>query len=1072
MKRFIFITFLFFVGIIYAQDVITVRGVIYEKDTDITLPGANIELKGTNTATISDFDGNFQLRAPKGSTIVISFLGMRTQEVEASEEFLNIYLESDSDQLDEVLISVGYFDISKKDLSGSISQVNSEQLKKLRSNNVEQLLQGQVAGVVVKENAEPGGGISVSIRGTNSILGGNEPLYVVDGIPIDPISDAQGNQNSGQAQGSLAFLNPNDIEKIEVLKDAAATAMYGARGANGVVLVTTKDGATEGGRDNITFTVDNFITQVNNPINVMNGPQFEDYMNQRAINQLYVRITDPGRAGLVFDGTQALTPDNFAELQNFSLPFATSRGVDNNWQNLVFRQAVSNNYNLSYRSGTATRNLLMSFGLQDMEGVILNTKNRRFTYNINARTKAFNNKVDIFSKTNIAHNKGHASSVGNGEFFNQRSVTSQTLRFQPVFGLLSPGEDDTVYSDLNDGFIVSNPFTLATEVIDMKQNINLLQNVAITARLSPRFTATTRGAFNFQRSNRDSYYPSFTTRGRRNNGQATQSTLENQKVYGEANLRYRNNFNGHKIDAIVIGTIERNRVRSMFNQAFGFGSDATSFYEFQSATDILVPIARFREFSLASGLMRVGYSFKKKYFVDVNARVDASSKFSKNNQSAIFPSVAFSWMLTEEDFLKDIDNLSSTRLRMSYGRTGSNPIAPFQSLALLSPLRYNFDNQLATGFFESNLANDNLTWETTDQYNAALDIGLFDSKINLTVEAYYKLTQDLLQNVILPASNGFQSIVDNFGSVENRGIEISIGGDIIDKTDFGWSINGNFFRNRNKLVSLNSNLDFQLGPNVGFQQANPSMFMVGQPLGIFWGAQTDGIYADWDEALSSGIRGAAPGEIRYINNSVDLDENGNPLAIQEINFDDYVKIGDPNPDFNVAITNNFRYKNWDLSVLITAQQGGDIFWVDSWSLFGNNNSVNGHVSAFNDSWRAPLEVGPSGQVSYNPDLGRTTGVSHPAPLIDTGARVIPSDRQVFDGSFIRLKNVNLGYTFDFKSGVSLRTYLAGQNLITLTKYPGFDPEAVTFGNNPQLRGIDFGGYPGIRIYTLGLNFNY
>lgn len=1072
MKYYTFILFVFFVYVSNAQEIITVRGTVFDKDSEITLPGANVQLQGTDRATITDFDGNFQLRAPKGGTIVISFLGLKTLEVTASEEFLIVYLESDSDQLDEVLISVGYFDISKKDLSGSISQIQSKDLERLRSNNVEQLLQGQVAGVVVKDNAEPGGGISISIRGTNSILGGTEPLYVVDGIPIDPLSDAQGNAGAGQAQGSLSFLNPNDIEKIEVLKDAAATAMYGARGANGVVLVTTKDGATEGGRDRITFTVDNFITEVNNPLNVMNGPQFEDFMNQRSINQLYLRITDPGRVGGSFDGTQDLTSDNFPELQNFNLPFATSTGVDNNWQDLVYRQAISNNYNLSYRSGTSTRNILMSFGLQDIQGVILNTNNKRFTYNLNARTKAFNNKVDIFSKTNIAHNKGNASSVGNGEIFMQRSVTSQTIGFQPIFDLLEPGEDDSIYSTLNDGFLVSNPFTLATQVVDLKQNFNVIQNLAITAKISPRFTATARGAFNFQRSNRDSYYPSTTTRGRRNDGEATQATLENQKIYGEANLRYRNNFNGHKIDAIVIGTIEQNKVRSMFNKAFGFGSDATSFYEFQSATDILVPIAQFREFSLASGLARVGYSFKKKYFIDVNARVDASSKFSKNNQSAIFPSVAFSWMLTEEKFLKNVDNLSSTRLRMSYGRTGSNPIAPFQSLALLSPIRYNFNNELATGFFESNLANNDLTWETTDQYNAALDIGLFDSKLNLTIETYYKLTQDLLQNVILPASNGFSSIIDNFGSVENRGVEISLGAAIFDTDDFGWSVNGNFSRNRNKLVSLNSNLDFQLGPNVGFNQANPSMFMVGMPLGIFWGAQTDGIYEDWDDAISSGIRGAAPGEIRYVNNAVDLDENGNPLPIQEINFDDYVKIGDPNPDFNVAITNNFRYKNWDLSVLITAQQGGDIFWVDSWNLFGNNNSRNGLVAAVADSWTAPLEVGPSGQVTYNPSAGNTSGVSHPAPLVDAGPRALVSDRQIFDGSFIRLKNVNLGYTFSFKNSTMLRVYAAGQNLLTFTKYPGYDPEAITFGNNPQLRGIDFGGFPGIRTFTLGLNFNY
>jgi len=275
------------------------------------------------------------------------------------------------------------------------------------------------------------------------------------------------------------------------------------------------------------------------------------------------------------------------------------------------------------------------------------------------------------------------------------------------------------------------------------------------------------------------------------------------------------------------------------------------------------------------------------------------------------------------------------KLRLSYGKTGSNPIAPYQSLALLSPIRYNFNNQLVTGYYESNLANDDLSWETTDQYNAGLDIGLFDSKVNITLDAYHKLTYDLLQNVTLPASNGFATIVDNFGEVENKGIEVGINAALFDTDEFGWSVSGNFSMNRNKLVKLNSNLEFQLGPSVGFSQANPIMFMEGQPLGIFWGAQTDGIYQDWDEAIASGIDGAAPGEIKYRNNSVSLDDNGQPLATQDINFDDYVQIGDPNPDFTAAITNNFRFGNWDMSMLFTGQKGGDIFWVDSWSLKGN-----------------------------------------------------------------------------------------------------------------------------------------
>ena len=1071
MRKIILIIFLLPISLM--AQVITIKGTVQEEDSKQPLPGVSVLIKGTSKGTVTDFDGNFELEAKKGDKLVFSYIGMKTQEVTVNSQLINITMQTDISKLDEVVVSVGYFDVAKKDLSGSIAQVNNEQLEKSRSSSIEQMLQGQVAGVVVNENSEPGGGIAVSVRGTNSMLGGTQPLYVIDGIPIDPTTDAEGNGSSGQSQSSLSFLNPNDIEKMEVLKDAAATAVYGARGANGVIIITTKSGGKDGGSDVLTVTVDSYVTDVIKKIDVMDGPQFEDYMNQRAINQLYVNITDPLRSGGPFDGSQALTEANYPELANFNLPYPTTTGVNNNWQDLTYRMAFSNAYNLSYRGGDKSKNLSVSLGLQDVQGVIINTGNKRLTFNTNSARKAFNDKIDLFSKTNIAYNTGNASSIGNGEVFQQKSVVSQALQFQPIFGLLELGQNDDIYADLNEGNVLSNPYTLAKYVQDKKQSFNFIQNLSLTAKITPKLSAVVKGAFNYQKSSRDSYYPTNTTRGRRNNGEATQAFIENQKIYAETSLRYRNNFNGHHLDAILVGTYEKNNIRSMFNKAYGFGSDATSYYTFESATDILVPIAQFRETGLLSGLFRVMYNYKNKYYIDVNTRIDASTKFAQNNKSAIFPSVALAWTVSKEKFLKKSNTFSNLKLRASYGKTGSNPIAPYQSLALLSPIRYNFNNQLVTGYYESNLANDNLSWETTDQFNAGLDIGLLDSKINISFDAYRKLTYDLLQNVLLPASNGYSSIVDNFGKVENKGIELALNATVFNTKEFGWNVSGNFSLNRNKLVKLNSNLEFQLGPSVGFSQTNPIMFMDGKPLGIFWGAQTDGIYKNWDEAISSGISGAAPGEIRYKNNHIDVDSNGQPLPIQEINFEDYVQIGDPNPDFNIAITNNFSFGNWDLSVLFTGQKGGDIFWVDSWQLKGNQKSTNGLRSAFVDSWKAPLTVNhDTGEVLYNPAAGNTENVGNPGAMLDPGQRAIASDRQVFDGSYIRLKNLNIGYTINFEKSRSLRLYATAQNLVTWTKYPGYDPEVQTFNKDPQRRGIDFGGYPGTKTYTLGLKFNY
>ena len=1067
------------IPIISLSQEMILNGKIVDDNTDMPLPSASIRIKNTSKGYVTDFDGNFEIYAKLGDTLVFSYMGMESKELIALKSPISVRLKPTINALDEVTVSVGYFDVSKKDLSGSIVQIDSEQLEKNRNKSIESLLQGQVAGVVVNESSEPGGGIGISIRGVNSMLGGTQPLYVVDGIPTSPVSDAQGNDGTGQQQSNLGFLNPNDIEKIEVLKDAAATAIYGARGANGVVVITTKTADTSNGVDKISLSFDTSVSEVTRYLDVLDGAGFENYMNQRYLNQLYHDITNPYRVGGAYDGTQELSLENYPELSDFrnpypdAIPFTDNQttNINSNWQDITYRLAQNNALNLSYRGGDFQKNLSISLGLIDQEGVIINSNNRRITYNMNAKRKAFSNKVDFFSKTNISYKKGNASSVGNGEIFSQRGVVSQALQFQPIFSLLSPGEEDDIYANLNEGNIVSNPYTLAKDVTDLKKSTTFTQIFSMVGKISPKLTSTIKGSFEYRRSTRDNYYPVNTTRGRINNGEASQAYIESNKIYGEANLRYRNRFGAHRLDAILIGTYEKSVFRSLFNKAIGYGSDNTSFYNFSSATEIYVPISEFKQVGLLSSVLRIGYNYKRKFYIDFNTRIDASSKFAANNQSAIFPSVALSWVISNERFLRQVNEVSKLKLRFSMGQTGSNPISPYQSLSLLSPIRYNFENELAIGYFESNLANNDLTWEKTDQFNIGFDLSLFDSSVNLTIDAYNKRTKDLLQNVRLPVSNGYTSRIDNFGEIENKGIEFSLSANITETPDFSWNILTNLSFNRNKLLKLNSNLDYQIGPAVGFRNSNPIMFKVGEPLGIFWGAQTNGIYSTWEEAIESGIEGAAPGEIKYLNNSIDFDENGVQLDLQQINFDDYVQIGDPNPDYNFSFNNNFIYKNWDLSILFTGQKGGDVFWVDSWQLSGLQKTTNVLSSSYDTSWRAPFEV-INGQVTYNPLYGNLVGATNPAAIINNGPRAIASDRQIFDGSFIRLKNINFGYTLSISNNQSLRIYASGQNLFLITDYPGYDPEIKTYTKNPQKRGVDFGTYPGTKTYLLGLKLTY
>ena len=1070
MKNIITTLLLLFSTLIYSQD-LNLKGKVLEKDTNLALAGATIQVIGNESGVVTDFDGNFEIKVTIGDKIKVSYVGMKTIELPIITSPISVYMEVDINQLEEVTVSVGYFDISEKDLSGSITQIKSDQLEKNRNGSVESILQGQVSGLVVSESSQPGGGSGVSIRGTNSILGGTQPLYVLDGIPVDPLTDAAGMDNSGGSQSSLSFINPNDIDKIEVLKDAAATAIYGARGANGVILITSKTANNENGKDKISVSYESYVTSVRRNINVLDGPGFENFMNQRVLNQIYQDITDPNRNGGPFDGTQIINTDNYPEITEYNLPYPVSSGVNTNWQDETYRLALSDKYNLNYRGGDFKRNITMGLGINNQEGVIINSNNKTVNFNMNAKRKAFNEKIDVYSKTYFSHKKGNAASVGNGEIFRQRGVVSQALQFQPIFSLLEPGQDDDIYAALNEGNVISNPYSLARYVMDIKESSSFRQTLQLVSKITPKLTGTLKGSYNFQKSNRDNYYPLNTTRGRNTNGEASQAFLENSKIYAEANLRYRNRFKNHRIDATLVGTYEKNEIRSIFNKARGFGTDVTSFYNFASAEEILTPITQFREVGLLSALFRVGYNYKRKYFVDVNTRIDASSKFSTNNKSALFPSIAFSWFASKEDYFKKYDKLNELKFRISYGKIGSNPISPYQSLALMTPIRYNFNDEIITGFYESNLANDDLTWETTNQFNFGIDLGLFDSKLNFTVDMYHKVTSDLLQYVQLPPSNGYVSRVDNFGEVENKGIEFNVNSVLVENDDFDWDINANIGLNRNNLNKLNSNLDFQLGPSIGFSQAYPILFMVDQPLGIYWGAQTDGIYADWEEAINSGIAGAAPGEVKYVNNFVDLDDSGQPLALQEINFDDYVKIGDPNPDFTYSISNNFRYKKWDANILFTGQKGGDLFWVDSWQLSGLQKTTNVLTSSFENSWIAPI-VYEDGNYVYNPQVGGLNNANHPAALIDTGSRAIPSDRNIFDGSFIRLKNINIGYNFDFSQGRNMRVYISGQNLFVWTDYPGYDPEVRTYTKNPQKRGVDFGTYPGTKSVLFGLKFNY
>lgn len=1052
-----------------------VTGTVVAEDDGMGLPGVSVVIKGTAKGTITDLNGKFKIQVKDSDILVISFIGMETQETTVkSKSELNIRLKASVERLDEVVVSAGYFDIKKSDVTGSIARVGSETLEQVRVNSVESMLAGRVAGVVVKNSGEPGGGIDIAIRGTNSMTGGTQPLYVVDGIPIDPVLDAEGNGASTSSQSSLSFLNPNDIESVNILKDAGATAIYGARGANGVVVITTKEVKGAKGFDSFTAVAEVYLSQVARKVDVLDGASFEQYLNQRAINGLYKTITNPNVYEVPFDGTQDLTADNFSQIGEFTLPYPETTGINTDWQEKIYEPAVSKSYNVAYRGGTKRSNASISLGFLDNQGIITNSEFSRMTLNMSLRKSAFNDKITILSKTNGSYAKGTASSAGNGQFFNNRGVVSNAMIFQPIFEELADGETDDVYQALNDDN-PSNPYTLATSVDDIKTTFTANQAFTLMGNITDNLSASAKTAINYQKSFRDTYYPTTTVRGRRNNGEASRSYLQNIKSYSEANLRYQKSFGKHHTDVILLGTYEHKVIDRSITKAYGFPSDKTTYENFGIATNVLNPVFGESPSVLLSGVFRVGYNFNKKYFVDVNGRVDSSSRLAKKHRTQFFPSVSLAWNISNEDFLKKSSTINNMKLRASYGRIGNDAIPPFLYEGMMGDNRYSFDGKQVIGYYEDNLENENLKWETTEQFNAGLDMSFMKNRLNFTADVYYKKTYDLLQFVKIPSSSGYSQKMTNFGQVDNQGIELTLSYDILNKRKKGlnWNVTGTFAMNRNMLVKLNEGLSYQLGPTVGPSGQYPSIFMEGKPLGVFWGAETDGIYANWEEALASGIQGATPGEINYVNHHVDYNEDGQPSDVQAITFDDYKQIGDPNPDFVYSINSSFRYKNFDFSFLITGQQGGDILWVDSWNLTNMAKSKNVLASAFADAWKAPLSVDAEGALVYDPSVGNTENALHPAPFGETGQRALIADRQVYDGTFVKLQNVNIGYTIKLKSKKrSLRVYASGSNLFTISDYPGYEPNVQTFNSNPQKRGIDFGAYPATRTYMVGLKFNY
>lgn len=1073
---------------VLAQGGLTVQGVVTDSNGE-PLIGVSVQEKGTKVGIITDIDGKYLLKnVSSNGTLIFKYLGMQSlSEKVKGRKIVNVSLSEDVKLLDEVVV-VGYGTMKKSDLSGSSQGIKNENFSDQFIHSPEQALKGRIAGVKVSGGNGPGSGISIQIRGTNSMLGGTEPLYVVDGFPIEPSTDAAGTSTSSPSQSTINFINPNDIESIEVLKDASATAIYGARGANGVVLIQTKAGRE--GKTSVTYSSNYGFVRIPKKINVMNAQEYAQYMNQKELNDRYI-LEEAVKAGYL--AAENLTPLSLP-YDGVNGPLPETLGEGSNWQDIVYRNGFTTDQNINIVGGTAKLKNAFSLGYTNSNGVVIETGMER--YSISNMTDfslypglKLTNRFSI-SKVNT---KGGFTSTGNA--FIDRGVVTNALWCQPTYDLKTDPDDDDL-SDLNDGSDFNNPYLLATLYVDERQSF-MLKNVAnLEYNYRDILTFTGTGAYSNNTNNRGQYFPLSSKRGKRSQGEAFVSSNNMEKIMLEGRVNYNQTFNKHSVGLMGAVSYEKLNYKSTANNYTGFATDINTYHDLSAAMNVFPVDDNWWDSKLISYIFRATYNYDNRYLFTGTFRADGSSRGSESHKYGYFPSVAAAWRFTEESFMaKAKDWLTNGKLRLSYGISGTYPNSPYQSLSKLEFVKYPFNNSLNIGSYETIMPNPNLTWESTSQYNIGLDLGLFNNKLSITLDYYYKLTHDLLQMAKMPPTSGYREMLMNLGEVENKGFEFNVTYNPIKTKNTNLSVFINGGINKNKLISLGDR-DFITGPKVVNSVVN--RFVVGKPLGVFYGLKKIGVFENWDQVRVEDIgiaqRNGAPGEFIFENLHVDyeMDADGNmvPSATQQINEDDFTVIGDPNPDFVFGFGADFKYKNFDFSFLLDGQIGGDVYWVDYNFMTNMWKAGNMLADAMNNSWIAPYQHTVNGHTFGSKD-GQTSNVEFPratnkntissTPFQNGASKVVryrddhPHSGNIHDATYLRVQNISIGYTIPvvkfFKHVRSVRLGFSVNNLFTFSSYPGYDPELVS-STSPMMRGIDLGAYPSQRSFLGSLQVKF
>jgi TonB-linked SusC/RagA family outer membrane protein len=1004
------------------QDRRIITGVVRdERGTEII--GANVLVKGTTTGAITDLDGKFTIDAPAGSILQVSYIGYLTKEIPVGNQTsLNISLAEDTKTLDEVVV-VGYGTMKKRDLTGSVSSVKSEDIQRSPVTSLDQAIQGKAAGVQVSQaSSAPGGRVSIRVRGGNSLSSSNEPLYVVDGFPISAGGSAGGN---GTAQNPLATLNTSDIASIEILKDASATAIYGARGANGVVLITTKRGSI--GKPQVSLDAYYGVQTLAKKLDMMNAREYATLVNEARANDGQAAVfPNPGN------------PHYFPEIS------AMGEGVD--YQDEVFTSAPIQSYNLGIVGGNEGIRYSVGGSYFGQDGIVKNSDFNRASFRSNLDLKLLSN---LTISTNISASHIWADGMpsegdgggGTGGVVHGAVVMPASV---PIF------DADGNYTRTNPtpGATPSNnPVATVNHYKDRQEIDRFLGSIDANWEIIKNLTLKVTFGTDRSTANRAFYWPKETDRGYSRNGEALQRYRRDASYLNENILTYSNILGDHSINVTGGYTWQIFHYKHFEASSTNYSTDLYLANNLGAGTTFGQPNSSRTQSQLASYLGRINYIYKDRYLFTVTARADGSSRFGANNKWAFFPSFAVAWRASEEEFLKELDWLSNLKIRGSYGKTGNQNIDNYKSLAMLGNMNYNFGGSLNSGVGPNNIPNPDLKWETTGTTDIGLDLGLFNNRLSLVVDYYYKKTTDLLWNISTPSTVGFNSIFKNIGSLENKGVEIALGADVFTGA-FKWNTQMNWSRNRNKVLEIPGYTPAVQGTLSGHLKVNGSWLEPGMPVGVWNLLKYDGVFQD-EAQLAAGPRSSNDdqlGDARFV------DKNGDG----KINYtDDRMIVGDPNPDFIYGWTNTFSYKGFDFSVYLQGSQGNDIINVQ----------------------RAETNIsGPWGNQRreiLNRWTPNNTNTDVPRAQVTVDPLLLQSDWLIEDGSYLRFKTMTLGYTFNqIKFMSSLRVYITGQNLITITDYSGFDPEVNSQGNSNLQLGVDYNAYPSSKAVLFGVNVSF